>query len=444
VLVLVCMLVGWMMRNARMTQMAGRAAMPIALIGMLFVVLASIYLATNQESAFVLHGDKLITYGSLAVLVASSLYFMLCSRIIGAPPASSIIAMAFLAEATGMAYMLRLNGRPEVLNQSLRTVMGTQAVVAALACFVLAMDMREISYIPVDHAPAISLALGVSLFPFSVLFFIFLVIVLFNYTIEGWNKSCSRSNFVRRRAAEGIEKSKNKETTMFYREEYHDTEACDAPTRRLLSVFILLVVVMAWVSGPLVTSFADRLFIKDVPGTPEPNGYQLMKPELPYRLIQLVLVLCLLALVAQKNIEDSKALEQDREKFVSVCQDARNSLQAFNDTYIDNQNFDAFNKKAQIIDEMTSMECLPVVTLVVVALVSAVLFFWVMALSMKPYMIRDKVNVWSGAFYALFLCIIIYFSAWFYDDDRRLQVLDINFAALFNRYTRKLYSYKND
>ncbi len=442
VIVLVCMFMGWTMRNTRMTQMAGRAAMPVAVIGLLFVVLASIYLATNTESAFVLHGDKLITYGALAVVVASSLYFMLCSRIIAAPPASSIIAIAFLVEAAGMAYMLRLNGRPEVLNQSLRIIMGTQAVVAALACFVLAMDMREISYIPVDHAPAISLTPGVSLFPFSVLFFIFLVVVVFNYTIEGWNKSCSRSNFVRRRAAEAVEKSKDKETTMFYREEYHDTEACDAPTRRLLSIFILLGVVMAWVSGPLITSFASRLFIKDVPGTPKPIGYRLMKPELPYRLIQLVLVLCLLALVAQKNIEDSKALERGGEQFVSVCEDARDSLHAFNNTYIDNENFDAVNKKAQIVDGMTSMECIPDVTLVLVVLVATILFFWIMALSMKPHMIRDKVNVWSGAFYALFLCIIIYFSAWFYDDDRRLEVLDINFAAYFNKYTRKLYSYK--
>ena len=440
VAVLVCMMLGWMMRNIRLVWWANRLAIPLVVLGVVFSILAVFYMGTSIESAFVIHGDKLITYGGLVALVTVSLYYMLCSRVIGVPPASSIIALAFMFESVGMAYMLRANGRPEVLNESVRIVMGIQAIVAALGCFSLAMDMREISYIPVDHNPDISMKPGISLFPFSVLLFFVLTIVLMGYTIDGWSKKCTRDNFVRKRAAEGIERSEDPEALMFYREEYHETKACDIPGRRLLSIVIILVVVLAWVMGPLLTSFISRVFISDVPGDAKREGYQLLKPEFgnSFRLVQLVIVLGFLYLITAKAIPDSKALERGDE-FVSVCEDARSSLSSYNEDYIDDENFDTVKKKNEIMDGMASLECIPGLTLVIVILFSTVGFFWIMALSMKPHMLNTSVNVWSSALYAGFLCLIFYFLAWFYDDTRRLEVLDLNFARLFNYYIGKLY-----
>ena len=452
-----CLMLGWIAPGiSRLCMKAGRLlALPVLVVGVVYLVMMYILTWTEIDSAFVLYSDKILYYGGLAVSAVTALYFLLCSRFVGAPPAQFVIAVIVLATATGLARLLKTNGRKQVLTKTVKTQFGVWAATAALACFVIALTLRQNSAYPMDsgYRPSVSFVPGGvgGMLNLKSVLLLGAVIFMGVYVIHGWDRECERAKFVKQRALNRANTpGLSSAASQFYRKEYFETEECQVNSQLVLGCVILGAVGLVWIFGPVVSSYMSRLFLSKTSNTPAPedrgpdskDGGDVTEEAAKHdntklKWLILVGIYVLLVMVLSKVIPDSKALERG-DRFTGVCEDARVSLEQYKYVYDSDFNFDSVAKKDKIIEEMTGLECLPGLHIIFMLTVLAFVLLWITAVTVKERKVEKVVNVWASALFTLVVCLLAYGLAWLHDDDKRIGLLSVNLPKFINQILIKL------
>ena len=444
--VLAFLLTGWMNNSSRILSWAPMVSLPLFVIALILVVYGVTLLKTKSTNNFVLRVDRIMRYGAGTGLILAVLYILMCSRFTGGPSARIVIALLALATSIATFRILSTGGKAKVLTPDTRTFLGIQAVIAAMASLVVAIEVRNNALYPRNFMPAISFRAGVGILSLTMLAFIMLTYTLFLSARPAWDGTCARDNFSRYRAKERVEDpTVDGRALAFYRKEYHDTQVCkDDNVRSNIGMFVLLGVLGIWVLQPVLSRLVSRVFLVRPRDNVTAGVY--LHDKLETRRVffsKLLFGFVIFSLVAYIAVPSSGLLERG-ELYMSICEESRISLDAYAAEFGGSREFNSEKKEAEILTSMTSLECFPPVALAMVTSAMAFLLLWVFALSVSPRRVTTSVNIWPSAIFALLMCFVVYFFAWLEDEKRRMNLLDINPAQYLHAVLAKFAPSNND
>jgi hypothetical protein len=421
-----------LMVSMRSVFMAGNLlALCIFGLAILFVVLTVYFRLNKTHTSFVLYGDQILYSGTAAVFAVVSIYYLLSSRLVGAPPISTFIALGFLAQAGLVAYTLSINGRETALTREMTNVFSIQASLAALACLVIVVDLKENIQSAWYPMPPKVIVNPLSVFLVSTIGLVIVSVPMAMALSNAWQTETERNDFAFDRAMDALEdkagmtKTEDEEKLdLFYRREVDELNQADRSYySRNVALAVCGLIAVLWVFVPAFSMLAARFPVKQI-GPEAEQQYPFLTRNV-HRWVffgQLVAALALLANAAFITVHEAGILTRGAQSGY-ICETARANLFYYDQVYLDSVQFDAPKKREIILNDFAALQCVPDTLFAVGVALAVFTLLGLFALAVERRRARSEINILRSLIFVLFIGEIIYSVAWLSDEERRIKLL---------------------